>query len=183
MRKINVIAFGGLGGAVFSAGLKTILMRLQRIDGVDYCTYEDYASWRRWAQTLRGWRDPTVLIGHSFGVTAALAVTRSLRDAGRGPRLPLMVAFDPSQWWWSNPALIASGGNGVPATLECVINFYQASGPIGRQKLYRESGSQAGIDNRLITGAMHGAIEDRRDLQDATVNAVRLVIDTLKQAA
>ena len=183
MSKINVLAFGGLGGAVFSAGLKTILMRLQRIEGVDYCTYEDYASWRRWAQTLRGWRDPTVLIGHSFGVTSALAVARSLRDAGRGPHLPLLVSFDPSQWWWCNPALMASGGNGVPDTIKGVVNFYQASGPIGRQKLYRESGSQAGIDNRLIAGTMHGTIEDRRDLQDATVIAVRLVIDTLKQAA
>ncbi|NWG45269.1 MAG: hypothetical protein HXY25_01810, partial [Alphaproteobacteria bacterium] len=86
-------------------------MRLQRIDGVDYCNYEDYASWRRWAQTLRGWRDPTGLIGHPFGVTAALAVARSVRYGGRGPRLPLMVAFDPSQWWWSNPSLMASGGN------------------------------------------------------------------------
>jgi hypothetical protein len=183
MQKINVIAFGGLGGAVFSAGLKTILMRLQRIEGIDYCTYQDYASWRRWAQTLRGWRDPTVMIGHSFGVTAALAVARSLRDAGGGPRLPLLVAFDPSQWWWCNPVLMASGGNGVPDTIESVVNFYQASGPIGRQKLYRQSGSQAGIDNRPIAGTMHGRIEDRRDLQDATVNAVRLVVDSLRQAA
>lgn len=183
MRKINVLAFGGLGGAVFSAGLKTILMRLQRIEGIDYCSYEDYASWRRWAQTLRGWRDPTVLIGHSFGVTAALALARSLRDAGRGPRLPLLISFDPSQWWWSNPALMTSGGNGVPDSIEGVVNFYQAARPIGRQKLYRENGSQAGIDNRLIAGTMHSRIEDRRDLQDATVNAVRLVIDTLKKAA
>jgi hypothetical protein len=78
---------------------------------------------------------------------------------------------------------MASGGNGVPDTIKAVVNFYQAAGPIGRQKLYRENGSQTGIDNRLIAGTMHSRIEDRRDLQDATVNAARLVIDTLKQAA
>lgn len=177
MQKINVLAFGGLGGNAFSAGLKTILMRLDGAPGVDFKAYADYSAWRTWGSALRSWSDPTVVIGHSFGVTAMLAAVRLMGD--RSQRIPLAISFDASQWWWSNFALMASGGNGVPDRIDRVVNFYQTTGLIGRQRLYRESGGERSIENRLITGTMHGALEDRRDLQDDTVRRIKLVIDAL----
>lgn len=177
MQKINVLAFGGLGGNAFSAGLKTILMRLDGVTGIDFKAYADYSAWRTWGSALRSWSDPTVILGHSFGVTAALAAVRSMGD--RGPRIPLVISFDPSQWWWSNFALMSSGGNGVPDRIDRVVNFYQTAGLIGRQRLYHAAGVETGIENRPITGTMHGALEDRRDLQDDTVRRIKLVIDAL----
>lgn len=174
MNKINVIAFGGLGGNLFSAGLKTILMRLDGVPGIDFKTYEDYTSWRKWSATLRSWRDPTVLIGHSFGVTAFLAAAR-----GSGKAFPLAISFDPSQWWWSNLSLMGSGGNSVPANIAKVINFYQGNGLIGRQSLERVSGLTTGIENKLITGTMHEAIEDIPDLQQRAVAEIKSLIARL----
>jgi hypothetical protein len=174
MNRINVLAFGGLGGNAFSAGLKTIILRLKGVPGVDFASYEDYTSWRRWGSTLISWRDPTVLIGHSFGVTAAFAAVRTLGD--RGPQFPLMIAFDPSQWWWSNLSLMFSGGNTVPDRIASAVNNYQSSGLIGRQTLSRTDGSARGISNRLITGTIHSSIEDRADLQDDAVKRMKLLL-------
>lgn len=180
MNKINVIAFGGLGGNAFSAGLKTILMRLDGVKGVDFKTYADYKAWRTWGGTLPSWSDPTVLIGHSFGVTAFLAAVRLM--GSRGPRIPLAISFDPSPWWWSNLALATSGGNAVPDRIGSIVNWYQRTSLfIRNQQLTRTDGSTNGIENRLITGTIHGAMEDRRDLQDESVRRIRLVVDLLNK--
>lgn len=173
MTQINVIAVGGLGGAVFSAGLKTILAKLKTAQSIDVLTYKDYTDWRDMAAQVARWRDPTAFICHSFGVTAVMAAVRAMD--GKGPNIPLVVSFDPSQWWWSNLSLMFSGGNAVPDRIGRVVNFYQGSGLIGRQRLYRADGSERGISNEIITGTMHGTIEDRPDLQAKAIAEIKAI--------
>lgn len=170
MRKINVVAFGGLGGSLFSTGLKTILMRLNGVPEIDYMTFEDYTSWRHWAGTIAKWKDDTVFLGHSYGVAAMFGCIRAM--GSKGPAVPLCISFDPSQWTWLSIPLWGSGGNAVPDRVQKVSNFYQSSGLIGRQTLQRESGSTAGITNFPVKGVSHGSIEDDPMLQKLAVDDI-----------
>lgn len=173
MTQINVIAVGGLGGAVFSAGLKTILAKLKTAQSIDVLAYKDYTEWRDMAAQVARWRDPTCFICHSFGVTAVMAAVRAM--GSKGPKIPLVVSFDPSQWWWSNFTLMFSGGNAVPDRIGRVVNFYQNGGLIGRQKLYRAGGTERDIVNDPISGTMHGTIEDRPDLQAKAIAEIKAI--------
>lgn len=173
MTQINVIAVGGLGGAVFSAGLKTILAKMKTTQSIDVLAYRDYSEWREMAVHVARWRDPTCFLCHSFGVTAVMAAVRAMD--GKGPQIPLVVSFDPSQWWWSNLSLMFSGGNTVPDRITRVVNFYQNGGLIGRQKLYRPDGSERGIVNALVTGTIHGSMDDHPDLQAKAIAEIKAI--------
>lgn len=174
MKRINVIAFGGLGGSLFSAGLQTLLMRLNGIKEIDFKTFQDYKTWRKWGQTIKTWKDPTVFIGHSYGVAAMFGCIRSFPSGG--PDIPLCISFDPSQWTAFSIPLWGSGGNEVPYRPLKVINFYQSSGLIGRQTLTRSDGSQRGITNFHVQGTSHGSIEDNQNLHTLVVDDIMKVI-------
>ncbi len=178
MKRVNVIAFGGLGGNLFSAGLKTILMRLNGIPEIDFKTFEDYKSWPKWGASLKSWKDPTILIGHSFGVAAMFGAARAMGTAG-APRIPLAISFDPSQWWGWQPSLWRSGGNRAPIRVEKVLNIYQHGFPIGSQKVFRDDGTVWGVSNMLIQGISHGAIEDSPITQALAVDDIKKVIASL----
>jgi hypothetical protein len=175
-KQINVLAFGGLGGRTYSAGVKTILMALEQYRGpgkpIDYMTFEDYASWRNWSEAMAGWRDDTVLIGHSYGVAAMCGVARRLGMLG--PKIPLAISLDPSQYVWMSFALWGSGGNSVPYRIGKATNFYQTNGLIGRQLLYRDDGGQKDILNLSQPHASHTSIDDDPKVQ-------KLVIDEIKR--
>jgi hypothetical protein len=171
-RQINLVAFGGLMGEEFSAGLKTILTNANSVKGIDYKEYRQYSEWRDVAAKVMRWKDPTIFLAHSFGVTATMATVRALGKAG--PEIPLVIMFDPSQWWWSNWYLMTSGGNTVPDRIGRVVNNYQNGLPIGMQRLARADGSERGIQNRLVTGVVHASIEDVPALQK---DAVKLISD------
>jgi hypothetical protein len=171
MRTVNLVAFGGLLGGEFSQGLKTILKNAESLPGVDYTEYRPYSDWRSVAAKVSRWKDATIFLGHSFGVTAAMAALRAL--GASGPETPLAIMFDPSQWWWSNPYLVTSGGNTVPDRVPVVVNNYQNGLPIGMQRLYRADGSERGIQNRLIVGVDHAAIEDVPLLQQDAVKRIK----------
>lgn len=170
MRRINVVAFGGLYGSFYSTGLKTILMRLKGVQEIDYSTFEDYTSWRHWAGTISRWKDDTVFIGHSYGVAAMFGCIRAMGN--KGPAVPLCISFDPSQWTWMSISLWGSGWNAVPDRPVKVVNFYQSNGPIGRQTLQRENGSPAGITNFHVQGVSHGSIEDDPKIQALAVDDI-----------
>lgn len=178
MKKINVIAFGGLGGRLYSTGLKTILMRLDGVPGIDFRTFEDYTSWRRWGDTLTSWRDPTVLLGHSYGVAAMFGAVR--RMGGKGPQIPLALSFDPSQWHWMSAGLWGSGGNAAPSRVAKVINWWQAGLPIGYQRVTREDGGLGGIQNHQVRGVAHHAIEDTPQLQAVAVDEIKRVVASVQ---
>jgi hypothetical protein len=176
MKKINVIAFGGLGGSLFSAGLKTILMRLNGIAQIDFKTFEDYKSWRRWGSTLASWKDDTVLIGHSFGVPAMFGAARML--GAKGPRIPLAISLDPSQYVWMQPALWGTGGNYAPDRILKVVNYWQTAPlfAIGNQRVYRDNGRETDITNFEIKNIIHGAVDDSPEVQALAVDAIKRVI-------
>ena len=176
MKRINVIAFGGLGGKLFSAGLKTILMRLNGIPGIDFKTFEDYKSWARWGNTLASWKDDTVLLGHSFGVPAMFGAVRRLGT--RGPNIPLAISLDPSQYVWMTPALWGTGGNSAPARVGKVLNFWQQAPlfAIGNQRVFREDGGQSGVTNFEIKNIIHGAVDDSPEVQALSVDAIKGVL-------
>lgn len=173
MKKINVIAFGGLGGALFSAGLKTTLMRLNDIPQIDFKTFEDYKSWRRWGDTLQSWKDDTIFIGHSFGVPAMFGAIR--RMGAKGPRIPLAVSLDPSQYAWMQPTLWGSGGNAAPDRAIKVINYWQSAPAffIGNQRVFRDNGREDGITNFEIKNIIHGAVDDSPAVQELVVDAIK----------
>ena len=175
MKQINVVAFGGLGGSVYSAGLRVVLMKLQDDRGkgkpIDYMTFEDYKTWRSWADNIKSWRDDTVLVGHSYGVTAMFGMVRALGE--RGPNIPLAIALDASPYTWMSFSLWGSGGNAVHERVGRVVNFYTTSGLIGRQKLYRHDGSMRNIANLAKAGVSHAGIDDDRDVQDFVVSEIR----------
>lgn len=175
-KRLNVLAFGGLGGAKHSAGLQTIMMRLAEFHGkgkpIDYMPQmQDYASWKSWGDAVSHYTDDTVLIGHSYGVAAMFGLVRRL--GVYGPKIPLCIALDPSQYTAFSWALWGSGGNTVPNRVERATNYYQTGGWIGRQLLYRQDGGQAGIANFSRSGTTHKKIDDDPKVQFEVVEEIK----------
>lgn len=175
-KQINVLAFGGLGGQRHSAGLQTIMMRLAEFHGkgkpIDYMpAMQDYSSWKSWGDAVRFYTDDTVLIGHSYGVAAMFGLVRRMGISG--PRIPLCISLDPSQYTALAWSLWGSGGNTVPNRVERVTNYYQTRGWIGRQILYRQDGGQAGITNLSRIGTTHKLIDDDPAVQREVVEEIK----------
>jgi hypothetical protein len=141
----NVILFRGLWGTIWSAGLDILGESLRKLPNVDYVVVLPYTAQSSAASMLARFKDPTILIGHSFGVGALLNVAKESKV-----QIPLAVSFDPSQYW--------RGGHTLPKNIKRCINFWQDA-PwwfIGNQKI-------TGAEN-IHVDTTHANIEDRRDL-------------------
>lgn len=154
---INVVLLRGLLGHRYSRGMDSLGAKLAKLPNVDYVTVEDYTQWRRIAQMVSLWADPTVLIGHSFGANAATLIARRIKS------VPLLVAVDPSQHFSLN--LMRFGPAPLSKSVQQCLNFYQASGLIGRVQI-------GGADNIRIA-ASHVSIDDRTEVHDAVIEAVK----------
>lgn len=172
MIRVNAILLGGLGGEYYSAGLNPLARDLGKVPGVDYVVVGSYRDWRQQVQMIGRFRDPNVLIGHSYGATAVLGIARAL--SGK-KRFPLIVTLDPSQWWRWAWTLWGSGGNNVVGSVEQVLNFYQTGGVIGRQLLYRDDGGANGIHNILVESS-HTEIDDDPAIHRQIIGAIRNVV-------
>ena len=122
---------------VFSTGLDTLSDEL-KAKGVSN-TAMNYSGWlgpaadieKNWAKNRSRTR-PIVLIGHSFGADAAVAMAAHLgRD---GIPVDLVVIFDATASWR------------VPANVRHVINFYGATDGIGK-KLTAGKGFHGRLEN------------------------------------
>src|SRR5690606_30447789 len=100
-------------------------------------------------QMIGRWTDDTYFLCHSYGVRAVMQMIAAWTA---GPRVPLVLSFDPSQWVWP-------GANDVPARVEFCHNFYQRGWPIGNQRLKRIGGGEAGIVNEEVSSS-HTGIDD-----------------------
>lgn len=166
---INVVLFRGLAGNTFSAGLDILALKLKKLPGVDYVIVVPYTDWSRMAERVKNFKDPTVFIGHSYGVTSIMRLAREVNSY-----IPLAISFDPSQY-------VSFGSNGVPINIDKVVNFYQNPPwfrffAIGGQKLYRANlGNEHNIDNQLITGVTHSNIEDNSQLHQKALDLVASV--------
>src|SRR3990167_11281900 len=169
MKKFNVILARGLAGAVYSTGLDILALELRKLPQVDYVIVVQYTDWRRVGDRIKNFRDDTVLVGHSFGVTAMLGAARRASSKF----FPLAIMFDPSQWWRQSFSLWGSGGKTVPINVKRVVNFYQGGGMIGRQELARDDGTEHEILNQLVPDTSHADIDDRRDLHEKAITEIK----------
>lgn len=169
---LNVILLRGLAGNIYSTGLDDLARELNKLNNVDYVVVSPYTDWRQWAQRIAKWKDPTVLVGHSYGVAGICGIART-----SGVQVPLLVSFDPSQYSWMALSLWGSGGNTVPNNVGLAYNFYQDSGLIGRQVLLRDDMDVSKVHNTLIENTSHGNIEDIDELQVKVIKLIRDLSD------
>lgn len=166
--EINVILSYGYGGKKWSGGMDLLRHKLAKLDGVDYTSVMEYGAWKALVEQLRSFRDPTVLIGHSYGATAMLGAARH-----SGVQIPLLVTVDPSQWIgflipasWS---LLSAGGNVLPGNVFRGHNFYTQGGIIGNQKV-------PGSTNEYVPNVSHTEIDDYWEVHDKIIALVGQVI-------
>lgn len=160
----NVCLFYGYGGATWSGPLANLGVILSALPNVDWTFIAEYPTWQEVAGRINRFRDPTVIIGHSYGASAALGAAK---DSGR--EVPLVVTIDPSQWVgffipasWSIRSIPLS----KPRNVKRAMNFYQASGIIGRQTV-------SGAENTLIENSSHtGIVKDSR-VWNPIIKAIR----------
>lgn len=169
---INVILFRGLAGNVYSTGLDVLAMDLKKIEGVDYVMVVPYTDYKMMAERLAGFKDPTVLIGHSYGVTSAIRMARMLPTT----KFPALISFDPSQYVFDS--------NEVPGNITKVLNFYQKGRwpfGIGNQRLYRNNASQqiTGITNEYVSGVTHASIEDHKPLHQKSIDKISKIAQSI----
>lgn len=167
---INVLLFRGLAGTITSTGLDVLKLKIQKDPRVDFSVISSYKDWYGWSQRIKNFKDPIVLIGHSYGVTSAIRIARE-----SGVEIPLLISFDPSQY------TIDSNSPGY--NVKKVVNFYQRGKwylpflSIGRQKLYRPDGSESGISNEFIADASHVNIDDNQSLHARSLELLKAVKD------
>jgi pimeloyl-ACP methyl ester carboxylesterase len=109
------------GGAfgVFSTGLKNLAERLKK-SGYPVCMGGGPGTWREFTPRIveessrGGTVNPIVIVGHSWGGTAALLMAEDLRE--QGVRVDLIATFDPVD------------GIEVGANVGRVLNFYVKGG-------------------------------------------------------
>jgi hypothetical protein len=165
--RVNVILMRGLAGAIYSRGMDALGAKLAKLPNVDYITVEEYGSWRTIRDRIPKFKDPTVIGGHSFGANAAVRVGRELDGK---VNIPLLVSVDPSQYWsWK---LLSSGPGAVSMNVKHVLNQYQTGGFIGRQTLWRESGSNYQIKNLAVEDS-HTGIDDNEMVHKTIIEAVK----------
>ncbi len=155
--QVNIVGFGGLGGNVYSAGIKTMILRAKTIEQVDYAEYFPYESAQRVLATIATWHDPTIILGHSYGFNNFLTAMRAQKSL----HIPLFFGMDSSQYWYG-------GGPGtIPDSVARVVNFYESSIwplAIHGQPVYRADGSTRGIENIRVADS-HINIDDDPNVQ------------------
>lgn len=169
-KQVNVVLMRGLAGNVYSRGMDALGAKLAKLPGVDYVSVEDYGSFASIEKRIMRYRDPTILIGHSFGANAATIIGEELQYV---VNIPLIITFDPSQHWsWR---LFQSGPSYLFSNTARAVNFYQPGGLIGDQKLFRAQGSTTDIVNKLIATS-HTEIDDLPTLHEEAIEEVKKVI-------
>ncbi len=97
---------------------------------------------------------PVVLIGHSWGGAAAIAIAQDLQKL----KIPVtqLITLDvaPS----GNPF---GGGHNltIPTNVASAVNFFQTNGPLGNNRLVAES-SVSSVQNILVPNTTHTDIDD-----------------------
>jgi hypothetical protein len=140
----SVYLFLGLAN-VFSTGLEDLSDQL-RARGIR-STVLNYAGWPGVADEIeaRYRRDrsavPVIIIGHSFGADATIAISAAL--AGKGIPVALAVTFD------------ATHVAPIPGNVGHFINYYSATDGIGK-KLAGAAGFHGRLENINVDGLNKG---------------------------
>ncbi|MDB5653746.1 MAG: hypothetical protein JWQ94_1359 [Tardiphaga sp.] len=145
---------------IFSLGLDQLAYKLEAV-GVS-TTVANHTSWRGLADDMiAGYRagnhEPIILMGHSAGADATIAIARRLQESG--VPVALIVNFDPVS---PDP---------VPANVKQIVNYYVPAGwgaavaPGQRFKGQLANVSENGTDN-------HFSIDKSDDLHRKTIARV-----------
>lgn len=175
MNKVNVILFRGYMGEIYSRGMDTLGDRLKKVEGVDYVHVGPYTAVDITTNYIKAYKDPTILVGHSFGASAAVKVAWELDKD-----IPAMFLFDPSQYDWMRPEFYGVQTRTIPMNVKSCTNFYQTSWlpfAIGDQRVQRESGSTYKIKNLKVEPNMHISIDDDQSLHDEVIRQVEAIIN------
>ena len=174
MKQSNIIAVAGLGTR-HSLGMDIgIITPLKRFQGegkpIDYMRFIPYSLLdNSLGQMIMSWKDDTYFLCHSYGVRSVMQMLR--RWENKGPRVPAIISFDPSQYVWP-------GQNDVPDRAEAVHNFYQKPPwwrpfGIGGQKLKRIGGGTHGIVNEEVD-ASHTGIDNLVYTQTKSMHMLKI---------
>lgn len=159
--KVNFIAFGGLGGNVFSTGLVTMVNKAKQMPWVDWEGYYPYEAAESMMRTIATWKDPTYVAGHSYGLNNFLAAMRKLPNL----KIPGFLAIDSSQYWYGG------GPGAVPENVLRVDNYFETTWipfAIKGSPLYRSNGSTQGITNTRLY-ARHTEMTNTPEVQAAFI--------------
>ncbi len=118
----HIYLFWGLAGEIFSRGLDGLAAKI-RNRGVGASVHSMVEAGAVAERIARRYRDdpasaPVMLLGHSSGGDAIIAIARKLKDAN----VPVALAFG------FDPTPVAGA---VPSNIELFINLYQATNLIG----------------------------------------------------
>jgi hypothetical protein len=171
-KQVNVVLFRGLAGERYSSGLDALALPLKKLPGVDYVVVAGYESVHVWEPQIAVWKDPTIVISHSFGSNAALQMARNLE--GR-VKFPLFINFDASQYW--SLKTFFTRKEIVPKNVGYLHHFYQRHSLIRGVLHYRADGTERDIVNELIP-TTHVEIEDLPALHAKSLAMVKTVITT-----
>lgn len=152
MQKYNVVIVRGLFGNLFSRfkGLEENLKDIPKVDHIETFSWSqpNYLTAR-----LGNFKDPTIVVAHSFGVGAFLNAAKALPKV----EFPLFISVDPSQYW---------GQHILPANVKRCINFWQDAPLwfIGNQQI-------SGAENILIDTS-HVSIDDHPDVHKRIISEI-----------
>ena len=164
MQQVNVILGRGLLGNVYSRGMDVLGAKVAKIPGVDFVSVEDYTSWRSIRDRIPRYRDPTILVGHSFFANAITIIAKQLAHI----KFPLLLPVDPSPYWsWS---LWQAGPSVIGTNVARTVNQYQSSGLIGRVRL-----SGHNVINEPISST-HTQIGDSELVHKVAIDEIKKVI-------
>lgn len=180
MKQVNVFLATGLGDELFSDGIPDLEERLfkYRGKGIDYISTRHYSQYADVRDRLRRYRDPSVLIGHSFGWRALMLAAREA-----GVTVPLAICCDASQKGYFT--LGGAAMNRPPANVLSVDNYYQPKEwylfftSIGGVKLNRDDGSERGITQYLMPKESHVSIDNAKLFQDGAIMAIESLIERI----
>lgn len=170
MTEANVLFSYGYGGARWSGGLDLLRHRVAKLNNVDFTKVVEYTSMSSVERLLKVFRDPTILVGHSYGVAAMIGAARK-----SGVKVPLIISIDPSPWIslfipasWS---IRSFGGYSKPSNVKRIHNFHTNDFPGGVQI--------DGAENELVL-VDHLLVDDADEVHDKSVALIEQAIRELQ---
>lgn len=163
---VQVYAIRGLAGVAFSRGINLLCDELTSIPDVA-CRVEDFydePSVEQKAAAAQAAGRRLVLVGHSLGAHAALAIAAAMK----GP-VPLIVTINSN--WFAPPA--------VPANAEIVLNYYQNFDVLGRATLTPPPNFR-GEFRQFLRSEPHVGIDRSPDIHAEIVSRIRNLLTSLK---
>lgn len=152
---------------IFSTGLNTLNEELIR-RGYDstvhnHVAYESLAD--EAAKLQKSGKGPIVIIGHSLGADAAIAMAESMKD--KNARVALLVLFGPGY------------STAVPSNVSQVVNYYGGGAKVTKGPGF--SGSITNINTDNQTGVNHFNVEKIERFHTSVIARIQNIMRSSKR--